>query len=91
MELVEEMGHTDNSYQMQLSHNWQSVSRFEISCHPSMRALVCPHLKYLTLVCWPKLVAGIDHLERIRRLATRLVTGMRHVPYEETAETTTLG
>ncbi len=28
-------------------------------------------------------VADINHLERIQRLATRLVTGMRHLPYEE--------
>ncbi len=26
---------------------------------------------------------GINHLERIHRLATRLVTGMRRLPYEE--------
>ncbi len=33
--------------------------------------------------CSPNLVADINHLERIQRLATRLVTGMRHLPYEE--------
>ncbi len=33
--------------------------------------------------CSPNLVADIDHLERIQRLATRLVTGMRHLPYKE--------
>ncbi len=31
----------------------------------------------------PNLVANINHLERIQRLATRLVTGMRHLPYEK--------
>ncbi len=29
------------------------------------------------------LVTDINHLERIQILATRLVTGMRHLPYEE--------
>ncbi len=33
--------------------------------------------------CSPNLVADINHLERILRLATRLVTDMRHLPYEE--------
>ncbi len=34
----------------------------------------------------PNLVADINHIERIQRLATRLVTGMRHLPYEETLQ-----
>ncbi len=33
--------------------------------------------------CLPNLVADINHLERIQTLATRLVTGMRHLSYEE--------
>ncbi len=33
--------------------------------------------------CLPNLVADINHFERIQRLATRLVTGIRHLPYEE--------
>ncbi len=33
--------------------------------------------------CLPNLVADINHLERIQRLATRLVTGIGHLPYEE--------
>ncbi len=31
----------------------------------------------------PSLRADINQLERVRRLATRLVIGLRHVPYEE--------
>ncbi len=42
-----------------------------------------PHLEYGTPACSPNLVADINHLERIQRLATRLVTGTRHLPYEE--------
>ncbi len=42
-----------------------------------------PHLEYGMPACSPNLVADINHLERIQRLATRLVTGMRHLPYEE--------
>ncbi len=41
-----------------------------------------PHLEYGMPVCSPNVVADINHLERIQRLATRLVTGMRHLPYE---------
>ncbi len=33
--------------------------------------------------CSLSLVADINHLERIQRLATRSVTGMRHLHYEE--------
>ncbi len=31
----------------------------------------------------PNFIERINHLERIQRLATRLVTGIRHLPYEE--------
>ncbi len=41
------------------------------------------HLEYGMSVCSPNLVADINHLERSQRLATRLVTCMRHLPYEE--------
>ncbi len=43
-------------------------------------ALVCPHLEYGMPASSPNLVADINHLERIQRLATKLVTGMRHLP-----------
>ncbi len=33
--------------------------------------------------CLPNLVADINHLERLQKLATRMVTGMCHLPYEE--------
>ncbi len=42
-----------------------------------------PHLEYGMPACSPNLVANINRLERIQRLATRLVTGKRHLPYEE--------
>ncbi len=48
-------------------------------------ALVRPHLEYGRPACSPNLVACINHLERIQRIATRLVTGMRNLPNEETA------
>ncbi len=50
---------------------------------PLYGALVRPHLEYGTPACSPNLIADINHLERIQRLATRFVTGMRHLPYEE--------
>ncbi len=49
-------------------------------------ALVRPHLEYGMPACSPNLVADINHLERIQRLSTRLLTGMRHLPYEETLQ-----
>ncbi len=42
-----------------------------------------PHLENGMPACSPNLVADINHLERIQRLATRLVTGIRHLPHEE--------
>ncbi len=42
-----------------------------------------PDLECDIPACSPNLVADINHLERIQTLATRLVTGMCHLPYEE--------
>ncbi len=50
---------------------------------PLNGALMRPHLEYGMPACSPNLVTDINHLEQIQRLATRLVTGMRHLPYEE--------
>ncbi len=50
---------------------------------PLFGALVRPHLEYGMPACSPNLVAEINHLEWIQRLATRLITGMRHRLYEE--------
>ncbi len=49
----------------------------------SKLAILRPHLEFRSPDCSPNRVADINHLERIQRLATRLVTGMRHLPYEE--------
>ncbi len=45
---------------------------------PLCGVLVCPHLEY----GMPNAEAGVNRSERIQRLATRLVTGIRHLPYE---------
>ncbi len=42
-----------------------------------------PHIEYGMPACPANLVAYIVAIERVQRLATRLVTGMRHFPYEE--------
>ncbi len=42
-----------------------------------------PRLEYGMPACPPNLVADINHLELIQRLATRLETGMCHLLYEE--------
>ncbi len=42
-----------------------------------------PHLEYAMEASAPTLRADINQLERVQRLATRLVSGLRHVPYEE--------
>ncbi len=46
-------------------------------------SLVHPHLEYGMSACSQNLVIGINHLERIKRLATRLLTDIRPLPYEE--------
>ncbi len=50
---------------------------------PLYNTLVRPHFEYAMQACSPNLVAGADCLERIQRLATRLVKGFRRLPYEE--------
>ncbi len=50
---------------------------------PLYGALVRPHVEYGMPACSPNLAADINHLEQIQRLATWLVTDMRHLPYEE--------
>ncbi len=50
---------------------------------PLYCALVRPHLEYAMDVNTPTLRADKNQLERVQRLATRLVRGYRHVPYEE--------
>ncbi len=49
---------------------------------PLYRALVRPHLEYGMPACSPNLVADINYLERNQRLAIKLLTGMRHLPFE---------
>ncbi len=54
--------------------------------------LMRPHLEYGMPAQSPNLVADIKHLEQFQRLATRLVTGIRHLPLRrETAAATALG
>ncbi len=48
---------------------------------PLYVVLVRPHLEYGMPACSPNLVADIN--QSIQRLATRLITGIRHIPYEE--------
>ncbi len=50
---------------------------------PLYWALVRPHFEHGMQACSPNLVADIIHPEQIHRLAASLVTGMRHLPYEE--------
>ncbi len=46
-------------------------------------AIVRPHLAYAMEPNFPNLRVGSNHLEKVQRLAIRLVRGLRHVPYEE--------
>ncbi len=48
--------------------------------------LVSPHLEYAMQASSPYLKKDIDHLERLQRLATRMVKGYRVLSYEERIE-----
>ncbi len=50
---------------------------------PLYEAVVRPHLEHGMPAYSPNLVADINNLERIQRLATRLVSGIRHITYED--------
>ncbi len=60
---------THNTFMIRRSFQDLSKSAFI----PLYGALVRPHLEYDLSACSPNLVADINHLERIQRLATRLV------------------
>ncbi len=64
-----------------IRRSFQDLSK--LAFIPLCGALVRPHLDYGMPACSQNLVTDIYHLERIQRLATRMVTGMRHLPYEE--------
>ena len=46
-------------------------------------SLVRPHLEYAVQAWSPYLARDIESLERIQRAATRMVKGLRHLPYED--------
>ncbi len=50
---------------------------------PLYCALMRPHLVFAMEANAPTLMTDINQLERVQRLATRLVRGLRHVPYED--------
>ncbi len=50
---------------------------------PLYCAIARPHLEYEMEANAPTLRADINQLERAQRLATRLVRGVRHEPFEE--------
>ncbi len=92
--LVKDLGvHTDNAF----SPTAQSVEAankirrliflirrfFQDLSKSAYGALVRVHLEYGMPACSPNLMADNNHLERIQRLTTRLVTGIRHLPYKE--------
>ncbi len=52
-------------------------------CCAKCCALVRPYLEYAMEANGPTPRADINQLERVQWLATRLVRGLRHVPYEE--------
>ncbi len=66
---------------LMIRHSFQDLKK--LAFIPLYGALVRPHLEYVMSACSPSLAADINHLVRIQILATRLVTGMRHLPYEE--------
>ncbi len=62
---------------------WCKEAAFKVRPMLNYNTLVRPHLEYALQASSPTLVAGVDCLEQIQRLATSLVKGFRRLPYEE--------
>ncbi len=61
-----------------------SFAELSVSAFAALyNTLVRPHFEYAVQACSPNFVADADCLERIQRLATRLVKAFRRLPYEE--------
>ncbi len=58
-------------------------SSFPLSIHSKAKNMLRPHLGYPTQAGSLNQVADADCLEQIQQLLTRLVMGLRHLPYEE--------
>ncbi len=53
---------------------------------PLYSTFVRPHLEYAIQASSPYLKKDVDHLERLQRLATRMVKGCRYLSFEERLE-----
>ena len=47
------------------------------------KALIRPHIEYATVIWNPILKKNIFLIENVQRRATKLVSGIRHLSYEE--------
>ncbi len=76
-----EAANTARSFLFMVRRSFCELSKTALT--PLYCALVRPHLEYAMEANAPTLRADTNQLERVQRLATRLVRGLRHVPYEE--------
>ncbi len=74
--------HTANTARRLLFLVRRSFCELSKTAFTPLYCALVPHLEYAMEANVPTLRADINQLERAQRLATRLVRGLRHVPYE---------
>ena len=66
---------------------WKTFCSISIDTFPSLyNTLIRPHLEYGNVIWGPFYVLDQNRIENVQRAATRLVSSIKHLPYEQRLE-----